>query len=58
MGALDDATGELLEGAHFGAQECAAGYLAVLKAIAATKGLWTWPRQNPPKADIIADPLA
>ncbi len=26
MGALDDATGELLEGAHFVAQECAAGY--------------------------------
>jgi len=39
MGALDDATGELLEGAHFVAQECAAGYLGVLKAIAATKGV-------------------
>jgi transposase len=39
MGALDDATGELLEGAHFVVQECAAGYLGVLKAIAASKGL-------------------
>ncbi len=39
MGALDDATGELLAGAHFVAQECAAGYLGVLKAIAATKGV-------------------
>lgn len=39
MGAVDDATGELLPGAHFVEQECAAGYLAVLKAIAAEKGL-------------------
>jgi hypothetical protein len=39
MGALDDATGELLKGAHFVAHECTAGYLGVLKAIAATKGL-------------------
>jgi len=30
MGALDDATGELLEGAHFVAHECSAGYLRVL----------------------------
>ncbi len=39
MGALDDATGELLQGAHFVAHECAAGYLRVLKAIARAKGL-------------------
>ena len=39
MGAVDDATGELLPGAHFVAQECAAGYLTVLKAIAAQQGL-------------------
>jgi transposase len=39
MGAIDDATGELLPGAHFVEQECAAGYLHVLKAIAEEKGL-------------------
>jgi transposase len=39
MGAVDDATGELLPGAHFIEQESAAGYLAVLKAIATEKGL-------------------
>ncbi len=39
MGAIDDATGELLPGAHFVDQECAAGYLRVLKAIAEAKGL-------------------
>lgn len=39
MGAVDDATGELLPGAHFVEQECAAGYLQVLKAIAEEKGL-------------------
>jgi transposase len=39
MGAVDDATGELLAGAHFVEQECAAGYLTVLKAIAEQKGL-------------------
>lgn len=39
MGAVDDATGELLAGAHFVEQECAAGYLTVLKAIATDKGL-------------------
>lgn len=39
MGALDDATGELLEGAHFVAHECAAGYLRLLAAIAYSKGL-------------------
>ena len=39
MGAVEDATGELLAGAHFVEQECAAGYLQVLKAIAEDKGL-------------------
>ena len=39
IGAIDDATGELLPGAHFVAQECAAGYLRVLKAMAQEKGL-------------------
>jgi hypothetical protein len=39
MGALDDATGELLEGAHFVAHECSAGYLRVLLEVAHTKGL-------------------
>lgn len=39
IGAIDDADGELLPGAHFVEHECAAGYLAVLKAIAQEKGL-------------------
>jgi transposase len=39
IGAIDDATGELLPGAHFVDQECAAGYLRVLKAIAEEKGV-------------------
>jgi transposase len=39
MGALDDATGELLAGAHFVAHECAAGYLRLLAALACSKGL-------------------
>lgn len=39
MGAIDDATGELLPGAHFVEQECGAGYLRVLRAIAEEKGL-------------------
>jgi transposase len=39
MAAIDDATGELLPGAHFVVQECAAGYLHVLKAIAEERGL-------------------
>ncbi len=38
MAAIDDATGELLPGAHFVAQECAAGYLRVLRAIVAAYG--------------------
>lgn len=39
MGAVDDATGELLPGAHFLEQESAAAYLRVLLAIAREKGL-------------------
>jgi len=39
MAAIDDASGELLPGAHFVEQECAAGYLRVLEAIAREKGL-------------------
>lgn len=39
MGSVDDASGELLPGARFVEQECAAGYLGVLKAIAEEKGL-------------------
>lgn len=39
MAALDDATGELLAGAHFVERECAAGYLTVLKAVAERQGL-------------------
>jgi hypothetical protein len=39
IGAMDDATGELLPGAHFVEQECAAGYLRVLRAIATEYGV-------------------
>lgn len=39
MGALDDASGELLAGAHFVRQECAAGYLRMLQAICQVKGI-------------------
>jgi len=39
MAAMDDATSELLPGAHFVEQECVAGYLRVLKAIASQHGL-------------------
>ena len=39
MGAIDDATSELLPGAHFVDQECAEGYLRVLMAIAREKGI-------------------
>lgn len=39
MAAIDDATGELLPGAHFVEQECAAGYLRVLHAVIATYGV-------------------
>lgn len=39
MAAIDDATGELLPGAHFVEQECSAGYLRVLRDILAMKGV-------------------
>jgi hypothetical protein len=39
VGAVDDATGELLAGAHFVAEECTAGYLRALKTMAQQKGL-------------------
>lgn len=39
QGAIDDATGTLLAGAHFEAQECAAGYLRVLAAIVRRHGV-------------------
>lgn len=39
MGAIDDATGEVLPGAHFVEQECAVGYLRVLQEIVIEKGI-------------------
>jgi hypothetical protein len=39
MGAVDDATSELLPGIHFEKQETAAGYLRVLRAIVEEKGI-------------------
>jgi hypothetical protein len=39
MGAIDDATGELMPGAHFLEQESAAGYLRVLAAVVVEKGI-------------------
>ena len=39
MGAVDDATGELLPGAQFYMQECGEGYLRILFALAETRGL-------------------
>jgi transposase len=39
VGAIDDATGDLLPGAHFVAQECAAAYLRVLAAIVTGPGV-------------------
>lgn len=39
MGAIDDATGELLPGAHFTQQECTVGYLRVLRDILRHKGI-------------------
>lgn len=39
MGAIDDATGEVLPGAHFVEQECAVGYLRVLQEIVLEKGI-------------------
>jgi transposase len=39
MGAIDDATGELLPGAHFTEQESTVGYLRVLRDILGEKGI-------------------
>jgi hypothetical protein len=39
IGAIDDATSEVMPGAHFVEQECAAGYLRMLKAIVAELGI-------------------
>jgi hypothetical protein len=39
MGAIDDATSELLPGAHFVEQECSTGYLRVLRDIVLEKGV-------------------
>jgi transposase len=39
MGAIDDATGELLPGAHFLDQESSASYLRTLRAIVVEKGI-------------------
>ncbi len=39
MGAVDDATGDLLPGAHFVGQESTAGYLGVLKGMVEHKGI-------------------
>jgi hypothetical protein len=39
MGAIDDATSEVMPGAHFVEQECAAGYLRTLKAIVSELGI-------------------
>lgn len=39
VAAVDDATGAILPGAHFVAQECAAAYLRVLHAIVAAHGI-------------------
>lgn len=39
VGAVDDATSELLPGAHFVEQECAAAYLRTLRAIVREKGV-------------------
>jgi hypothetical protein len=39
MAAIDDATGELMPGAHFVEQEGTVGYLRVLRAIISTKGI-------------------
>jgi hypothetical protein len=39
VGAIDDATGELMPGAHFVEQECAAGYLRVLREVVRVHGI-------------------
>jgi hypothetical protein len=41
MGAIDDATGELLPGAHFTEQESTVGYLRVLRDILRRKAFRT-----------------
>lgn len=39
MGAIDDATNEVMKGAHFVDEECSAGYLRVLHAVVQDKGI-------------------
>ncbi len=39
VAAIDDATGELLPGGHFVAQECAAAYFGVLRAVVTAHGV-------------------
>jgi transposase len=39
IAAIDDATGQLMPGAHFVEQECAAGYLRVLREVVREKGV-------------------
>jgi transposase len=39
MGAVDDATGELLPGAHFAKQESTVGYLRLLRDVVVNKGI-------------------
>ncbi len=39
VAAIDDATGDLLSGAHFVEQECTAGYLRVLRDVVTTHGV-------------------
>ncbi len=39
MGAIDDATGEVMPGAHFVDQECSAGYLRTLRDLVLGKGI-------------------
>jgi transposase len=39
VGAIDDATGEVLPGAHFVEQECTLSYLRVLRAVVREKGV-------------------
>jgi hypothetical protein len=53
VGAIDDATGELLPGAHFVAQECAAAYLGVLAAIVPERGI-PWSILGSPRTVTVA----
>ena len=39
VGAIDDATGQVMPGAHFGLQETSVAYLTTLKAIVTSKGV-------------------